>query len=85
MLDAAVCLMYACSLFVTHTDIFSMSSIAIQIQDQVSNDRYRIAGSFLGPYISRIAIKFIFAETNFVHCMIKATPTLVSLAAVSWL
>ena len=36
---------------------------------------YRIAGNFRGPYISRIAIKFIFAETNFVDCMIKATPT----------
>ena len=46
---------------------------------------YRIAGNFRGPYISRIAIKFIFAETNFVDCMIKATPTRVLLAAVGWL
>ena len=46
---------------------------------------YRIAGNFRGPYISRIAIKFIFAETHFVDCMIKATPTQVLLAAVSWL
>ena len=38
--------------------------------------------NFRGPYISRIAIKFIFAETNFVDCMIKATPTQV---LVSWL
>ena len=43
----------------------------------------RIAGNFRGPYISRIAIKFIFAETNFVDCLIKATPTQVLLAAVS--
>ena len=43
---------------------------------------YRIAGNFRGLYISRIAIKFIFAETNFVDCMIKATPTQVLLAAV---
>ena len=42
--------------------------------------KYRIAGNFRGPYISRIAIKFIFAETNFVDCMIKATPTQVLLA-----
>ena len=41
---------------------------------------YRIAGNFRGPYISRIAIKFIFAETNFMDCMIKATPTQVVLA-----
>ena len=35
------------------------------------------------PYSGRIAIKFIFAETNFVDCMIKATPTQVSLACCS--
>ena len=46
--------------------------------------RYRIAGNFRGPYILRIATKFIFAETNFVDCMIKATLTQVLLAAVSW-
>ena len=38
--------------------------------------------SFRGPYISRIAIKFIFAETNFVDCMTKATPTQVLLQLV---
>ena len=43
---------------------------------------YRIAGNFQGPYISRIAIKFIFAETNFVDSMIKATPTQVLLQLV---
>ena len=42
---------------------------------QTLSTKYRIAGNFRGPYISRIAIKFIFAETNFVDCMIKATPT----------
>ena len=36
---------------------------------------YHIVGNFQGPYISRIVIKFIFAEINFVDCMIKATPT----------
>ena len=35
---------------------------------------------FLGLYISRIAVKFIFVETNFVDCLIKATPTQVLLA-----
>ena len=43
---------------------------------KVTNETYRI----VGPYISRIAIKFIFAESNFVDCMIKATPTQVLLA-----
>ena len=42
----------------------------------------RIAGNFQGLYIQRIAIKFIFAETNFVDCMIKATPSQVLLQLV---
>ena len=46
---------------------------------------YHIVGNFQGPYISRIVIKFIFAEINFVDCMIKATPTHPSLAAVKFM
>ena len=45
---------------------------------------YHIAGNFRGPYISRIAIKVIFAETNFVDCMIKATPTQVAVKFRTW-
>ena len=52
---------------------------------RLSLGTYRIAGNFRGLYILRIAIKLIFAETNFVDCMIKATPTQILLAAVSWL
>ena len=45
---------------------------------------YRIAGNFRGPYISRIAIKFIFVETNFrgLHDKGHTHP---SLACCSWL
>ena len=43
---------------------------------------YCIADNFRGLYISQIAMKFIFAETSFVDCIIKATPTQVLLAAV---
>ena len=40
------------------------------------------SGIFRGAYTSRIAIKFIFAETNFMDCMITATPTQVLLQLV---
>ena len=49
-------------------------------RDKPNTCTYCIAGNFRGPYISRIAIKFIFAETNFMDCMIKVKSWLPQLA-----
>ena len=51
----------------------------------IKSKHYVPYSNFQGPYISWMATKFIFAETNFMDCMIRATPTQVLLAAASWL